>query len=717
MFRDTIGIVETLIDVDAAGGTSNDAAAAIAHSLKGKLPAVQPLILAGTASDSGGGGTGESLLASLRGEGCADENTRWLPCSLHNVQTPLRNAVEEVFGKGGSVERVLEGGKKVQDYLINAMQLMNGIHNIFSYLDIEVLKLAWEHANERLGTNVLFHKITNPVLTRWWLVGTTACELDEHWEIWKVVMEGLVNLPKGKDDNNNSGNVVRDIAAANVNLMTFDEIRADIKIIGALHTYFVFPHFAFLQGGDPVTFNKAGYQGRLIAERYFLMHQDLSACENNGWKELQEFEDVNTCIETWFDEETKSEYDERVGHVVRIMTQYLEKHFDRSVNKNLPFALFSSATTAQVVAKVILRRVSRIAQLPPPPPPPTVALTSGSRPSDPPSGTVSPLPPTQHEPAHGSALTQPPQPPLFAQPLKPALTRPTPTLSNLFSSPLQKGRTIHLCEYMNFLEKRLTMTDTKLFAHQDVRQYCSEIEAIALGYDMWDRTSDLPRNLDEYRVRYLLKMAGAPTTTQMTERSVKKSNHVDVTNRSDQTKASYALANNAIISENAWKKKSKKDPTKEFWARGKEKGEKMVEHVMNMTNEVKRAKERVTEDEQKKIHDSLHVPTKRFRNVRVAETFQLYRDNFDRDDLPQHKYAKRTKIDKTALSKKEVLFKKMTVKGGFKQVMLEEIAARKITLTPEEQGNYTLLIKRFKKKVGSNKSFKPVLPFERFKWW
>ena len=97
-----------------------------------------------------------------------------MPCYLHNVQTPLQNAVEDVFDKGGTVDRVDKNGKIENDYKINDIQRMNGIYNIFSYFDIEVLKIAWKHANKRLGKDIWFHKVTNPVPTRWWLVGTTA---------------------------------------------------------------------------------------------------------------------------------------------------------------------------------------------------------------------------------------------------------------------------------------------------------------------------------------------------------------------------------------------------------------------------------------------------------------------------------------------------------------------------------------------------------------
>ena len=104
------------------------------------------MFLAGIASDSGGGGTGKSLQVRLIEEGFAKENTRIVTCSLHNLQTCLRNAVEDVFGEGGTVDRSGE-----LDYKINAMQLMNGVYNMFAYLDLEVLKCAWDDACVRLG--------------------------------------------------------------------------------------------------------------------------------------------------------------------------------------------------------------------------------------------------------------------------------------------------------------------------------------------------------------------------------------------------------------------------------------------------------------------------------------------------------------------------------------------------------------------------------------
>ena len=59
----------------------------------------------------------------------------------------------------------------------------------------------------------------------------------------------------------------------------------------------------------------------------------------------------------------------------------------------------------------------------------------------------------------------------------------------------------------------------------------------------------------------------------------------------------------------------------------------------------------------------------------------------------------------------------MTVKAGFKSLMLEEMEAQGIMLIDAERKNYNLAMKRFKEEVKSKISFKHVLPFKKFIWW
>ena len=95
------------LDCDSAGNSLEEAARAIHHSMKTKLCGVMPILICGLTTDSGGGGTLHSLLLALAQleDPTVDENTRVTSCALHNVQTCLRNAVEEVFGVGGMTEK------------------------------------------------------------------------------------------------------------------------------------------------------------------------------------------------------------------------------------------------------------------------------------------------------------------------------------------------------------------------------------------------------------------------------------------------------------------------------------------------------------------------------------------------------------------------------------------------------------------------------------
>ena len=116
------------------------------------------------------------------------------------------------------------------------MQLLNGLYNYFKYLDLEEMREIWELSCEDLEKeNVKFKKLTNPVVTRWWLIGVTASELKEDWDIWQKMMKGLVQMLKSKTAKGVNSSAIQDIAAANSNLMAMDKIKADIRFIANLH--------------------------------------------------------------------------------------------------------------------------------------------------------------------------------------------------------------------------------------------------------------------------------------------------------------------------------------------------------------------------------------------------------------------------------------------------------------------------------------------------
>ena len=94
------------------------------------------ILVGGTTDSGGGGGTKESLKEALRKLGVVTECYRVNTCALHNLQTCLRNAVEKVFGKGGMT--MDKNGK--HEFKQNAMQLLNGLYNLFTYLNTSEIK-------------------------------------------------------------------------------------------------------------------------------------------------------------------------------------------------------------------------------------------------------------------------------------------------------------------------------------------------------------------------------------------------------------------------------------------------------------------------------------------------------------------------------------------------------------------------------------------------
>ena len=109
-----------------------------------------------------------------------------------------------------------------------------------------------------------------------------AATLDKEWDFRERINNSLVNLPA-----KHISASLQKIVSTNKNLMGKKEIQSDIKIIAAIHKNWMFEHFDFLQGGDPLTGNIPGYQAQMMTVRYFLMHEDLSSCmggevERNG---------------------------------------------------------------------------------------------------------------------------------------------------------------------------------------------------------------------------------------------------------------------------------------------------------------------------------------------------------------------------------------------------------------------------------------------------
>ena len=83
-----------------------------------------------------------------------------------------------------------------------------------------------------------------PILTRWWTVGVAAEFAIKNWSIIPAFCEGVIkrNLTTKASNKIVSGTEV---------LMKTLQVKSNVYLLSAYHTYFLFTHFKWLQLGDP----------------------------------------------------------------------------------------------------------------------------------------------------------------------------------------------------------------------------------------------------------------------------------------------------------------------------------------------------------------------------------------------------------------------------------------------------------------------------------
>ena len=131
-----------------------------------------------------------------------------------------------------------------------------------------------------------FQKLEEPILTRWWLVGACVCSFKKSMRVWKKIFRGIRNSSL-------SASTAYKIASCNLTLIDNNAILNDLELICAFHTFFLFPHFKWLQNGDTEV-QTPSFISRHITIRYFLMLTDLESIDNGKWKDDVIFDDYNS---------------------------------------------------------------------------------------------------------------------------------------------------------------------------------------------------------------------------------------------------------------------------------------------------------------------------------------------------------------------------------------------------------------------------------------
>ena len=105
-------------------------------------------------------------------------------------------------------------------------------------------------------------------------------------------------------------------------------INSDLELLIAFHNAFIFPHFQFLQVGDPKIGGTPSFLGRHCAIRYFLMVQDIESIKDNRWKENNEFKDFNQSVNA-LDESERALQNKKITLFTQYISNSIEKPFSQ----------------------------------------------------------------------------------------------------------------------------------------------------------------------------------------------------------------------------------------------------------------------------------------------------------------------------------------------------------------------------------------------------
>ena len=314
------------------------------------------ILFHGCTTDSGGGGTGESLHMYMQDLNLCVEDDSYLVgfCCLHTLQLTLSNAMAEVIGKGGLDER-------------NATQVIHAFYDLQEAMEFGLWEMYWKKTEVELGITsadkTRVKKLAAPTLTRWWTVGEAAKIILKHLPI-------LLEIARRVRNANPSNTKLNKIASGLLSLMDEPIIVSDIKLISSFHEAFLNHHFHWLQNGDEGIGGTPGYLGRHMLVRYFLMHSDLKKMVDDGWKtkvgkEMQPFlnsleeEGLNKPIPSPEDP-TKTTLDryfqsKKANMFFKTSLEILQKHYEDAFCKRLLFlALYGEQCSSQIVARALL---------------------------------------------------------------------------------------------------------------------------------------------------------------------------------------------------------------------------------------------------------------------------------------------------------------------------------------------------------------------------
>ena len=316
------------LDADGAKGSSADAAEAIHHSL-GKLEKIagENRKLAGGMSDSGGGGTTDSLHRELRKLGRAMDDYCIGACTLHAWQLVLKNPMVLTMGEGGL-------------HIKNVLQMINTAHSLDICIPRAQRDAMWRDITGGKDVRLMLAA----VLTRWWLVGRGAKHLLQHWDNWKKFAHSV---------NNSSDKMFSNICSYLLQYMSTPELKAELAFVVAYHDTVWEKNMKWFQHEDEET-GEPGFLSVHMPVRTYILWRDLKELQHK-WREMDAFKHFLDLSNDITDKENKKIITETIPtKFFGMALESFHKHFDRWRIDHVELAMASEHETAEVVAKWIV---------------------------------------------------------------------------------------------------------------------------------------------------------------------------------------------------------------------------------------------------------------------------------------------------------------------------------------------------------------------------
>ena len=188
-------------------------------------------------------------------------------------------------------------------------------------------------------------KIPAPVLTRWWTVGEAARVVWTAYLLIFRISQQVINA-------NTSAKATK-IASGLQPLMMELEIFSDLSLINNFHSFYVSPHFDWMQSSTDLTATP-GFQAHNTLVCYFLMVEDLTALSTAISTTHPSFHCFQATLAVCTPELRQGQ-EAKASEFVSIALASVNKHFERWCKEPLlPAALLSEGPMAAVVASVIL---------------------------------------------------------------------------------------------------------------------------------------------------------------------------------------------------------------------------------------------------------------------------------------------------------------------------------------------------------------------------